>query len=175
MTYRFASSLRLKRTTRKLAILVAAGCLFGLSASHCANAAVNVTQFHNHLSRDGFFIDPAFTTANAAGLTRDLAFNGTVTGQVYAQPLYIEGGPRGRAVIIAVTEENNVYALDAISGSVVWETNVAPSVPASSLPCGDISPYGITGTPVVDLPSRAVFFDAVTILMLKVKRLRQGC
>ena len=127
-----------------------------------ASGAVNVTQHHNHLSRDGLYIDPAFTTALAAGLTRDAAFNGGIIGDVYAQPLYIEGGPRGRAVIIAVTESNYVFALDAINGSVVWQTNVAPPVPANSLPCGNLSPFGISGTPVVDLPSRALFFDAIT-------------
>jgi hypothetical protein len=127
-----------------------------------ANAAVNVTQHHNHLSRDGLYIDPAFTSALAAGLTRDLTFNGTITGNVYAQPLYIEGGPRGRAVVIVVTESNNVFALDAVSGTVVWHTNVAPPVPANSLPCGNLSPFGISGTPAVDLPSRALFFNAIT-------------
>lgn len=35
---------------------------------------------------------------------------------VYAKPLYIEGGPGGRAMIIAVTESDNVYALDAPQG-----------------------------------------------------------
>lgn len=123
---------------------------------------VNVTQHHNHLSRDGVYIDPAFTPANAAALVRDPAFNGSIIGNVYAQPLYIEGGPGGRAMVLAVTESNYVFALDAFSGTVVWQTNVAPAVPASALPCGNISPYGITGTPVVDLPSRSLFFDAVT-------------
>ena len=42
------------------------------------------------------------------------------------------------------------------------ETNVAPDVAANSLPCGNINPYGITGTPAVDLPSRSLFFDAFT-------------
>jgi hypothetical protein len=138
-------------------------CLLGvLSEGLSANGAVNVTQHHNNLARTGLYIDPAFTTANAAGLTRDLAFNGSIIGDVYAQPLYIEGGPRGRAVVIAVTESNYVFALDAVTGSVVWQTNVAPCVAAGALPCGDVSPYGITGTPVVDLPSRALFFDALT-------------
>ena len=127
-----------------------------------ALADVNVTQHHNHQSRDGLYIDPAFTPANVAGLVRDPAFNGAITGNVYAQPLYIEGGPRGRAVVIAVTESNNVYALDARSGGVVWQTNVAPPAPANSLLCGDLSVFGISGTPVVDLPSRALFFDAFT-------------
>src|SRR4029450_759120 len=78
------------------------------------NAQVNVTQFHNHDSRDGLYIDSAFTPSAAANLTRDLNFDGTIAGNVYAQPLYIDNGPGGRATIIAVTELNNVYALDAV-------------------------------------------------------------
>ena len=126
-------------------------------------AQVNVTQHHNHLSRDGLYIDPAFTHALAAGLTRDTAFEGSITGNVYAQPLYIEGGPRGRGVVIAVTESNNIYALDAINGSIVWQTNVGPAVPSGVLPCGNVQPVGISGTPVVDLPSRSLFFDAMSM------------
>src|SRR4030095_12896221 len=59
------------------------------------NAQVNVTQHHNHASRDGLYIDSAFTLSAAANLARDLNFNGTISGNVYAQPLYIEGGPGG--------------------------------------------------------------------------------
>ena len=66
-------------------------------------AHVNVTQEHNSLSRDGVYIDRAFTRTNAAALTRDLNFDGTISGNVYAQPLYIEGGPNG-PMIIAVTD-----------------------------------------------------------------------
>jgi len=51
------------------------------------NAQVNVTQFHNHNSRDGLYIDSAFTQSAAANLTRDLNFDGTIVGNVYAQPL----------------------------------------------------------------------------------------
>jgi hypothetical protein len=83
----------------------------GLSAILPANAQVNVTQEHNNVSRDGVYIDAEFTPSAAANLTRDLNFNGTISGNVYAQPLYIEGGPNG-PMIIAVTESNNVYALD---------------------------------------------------------------
>jgi hypothetical protein len=157
-----AECVRPKSRTIRGAILVA-GCVMALaSAVFSVQAQVNVTQHHNHLSRDGFYIDPAFTPANVTNLVRDAGFGGSITGNVYAQPLYIEGGPRGRAVIIAVTESNIVFALDAFSGQIVWQTNVAPPVPANALPCGNLSPYGITGTPVVDLPSRSLFFDAFT-------------
>ena len=127
-----------------------------------AKAAVNVPEHHNHASRDGLYVDPAFTAAAAAALRRDLAFGGSISGNVYAQPLYIEGGPGGRAMVIAVTESNNVYALDAADGSVIWQRNVGPPVQHANLPCGDIIPLGITGTPIVDLPSRALLFDAMT-------------
>src|SRR5262245_11603460 len=124
------------------------------------DAQVNVIQEHNNLSRDGLYVDAAFTPAAAAGLTRDLNFDGTISGNVYAQPLYIEGGPSG-PMIIAVTESNNVYALNATTGTVIWQrTNLGPAV-ASGLPCGNINPVGITGTPVVGLASRSLFFDAL--------------
>jgi hypothetical protein len=125
-----------------------------------AGTAVNVTQKNNNPSRDGLYIDPAFTPGNAANLVRDLNFDGTIVGNVHAQPLYIEGGPNG-PMIIVVTASNNVYALHADTGTVIWSrTNIGPAV-TSGLPCGNENPVGIIGTPVVDLASRSLFFDAL--------------
>src|SRR6266480_261547 len=124
------------------------------------NALVNVTQYHNHSSRDGLYIDSAFTQSAAANLTRDLNFDGTITGLVYAEPLYVEGGPNG-PMLIAVTESNNVYALDAVNGSIIWERNVGAPVPAPDLSCTNVGSMGIIGTPVVDLASRALFLNAM--------------
>src|SRR5438445_5205593 len=124
-----------------------------------AKAQVNVTQEHNNPSRDGVYIDSAFTPSAVANLTRDLGFDGTISGNVYAQPLYIEGGPNG-PIVIAVTESNNVYALNATTGLQIWSrTDIGPPVP--NTPCGGFFPTGITGTPVVDLASRRLFFDAL--------------
>src|SRR6266478_5529725 len=122
-------------------------------------AQVNATQEHNNPSRNGVYVDPAFTLSTAPKLTHDLEFDGTISGNVYAQPLYIEGGPSG-PMIIAVTESNNVYALNATTGLPIWSrTDIGPPVP--STPCGGFSPTGTTGTPVVDLASRRLFFDAL--------------
>ena len=132
-------------------------CVAIFTPAFPANASVNVTQHHNNLSRDGLYIAPAFTQSAAANLTRDTGFSGTISGQVYAQPLYVEGGPGG-PVVIAVTESNNVYALNATTGAIVWQRNVG--TPGGSM--GNISPnVGITGTPVVDLATRSLFLDAV--------------
>ncbi len=143
-------------------LVIAESCVAVLSAIHTATAQVNVTQFHNHASRDGLYTDSAFTPGAAANLTRDLDFDGTISGVVYAQPLYIEGGPCGRAMVIAVTLLNNVYALDALDGSIIWERNVGPPVSAADLCNPKFDPVGILGTPIVDLPSRALFLDTMT-------------
>ena len=145
----------MKSSIRTFSLLV--GIVWGVVPG--IDAQVNVIQEHNNLSRDGLYIDAAFTPAAAAGLTRDLNFDGTISGNVYAQPLYIEGGPSG-PMIIAVTESNNVYALNATTGTVIWQRNLGPPV-TSGLPCGNINPLGITGTPVVDLASRSLFLDAM--------------
>jgi len=139
----------------KLSLLIAVCC----AAALAANAQVNVTQEHNNPSRDGVYIDPGFTPGNAANLTRDLNFDGTIVGNVYAQPLYVESGPNG-PMVIAVTESNNVYALNATTGTVIWQRNIGTPAPTGACP-GNISPNGITGTPVVDLGSRSLYFDSV--------------
>ncbi|HEU0273858.1 MAG TPA: hypothetical protein VFQ83_04970 [Candidatus Udaeobacter sp.] len=128
-----------------------------------APAQINVTQFHNHDSRDGLYVDSAFTQSASANLMRDMNFDGTIAGSVWAQPLYVDDGPGGAPTIIAVTESNNVYALDAINGSIIWQTNVGTPVSLSDLTCPwDVDPIGITGTPVIDLDSRSLFFNAMT-------------
>jgi PQQ enzyme-like repeat protein len=142
--------------TMKLSLLIAVFCTGALAV----NAQVNVTQKNNNPSRDGLYIDPAFTPGNAANLVRDVNFNGTIVGNVHAQPLYIEGGANG-PMIIVVTASNNIYALNANTGTVIWQrTDIGPPVTAG-LPCGNISTVGTIGTPVVDLASRSLFFDAL--------------
>jgi PQQ-like domain len=71
------------------------------------------------------------------------SWTAAVDGAVYAQPLVI-----GSEVIVA-TENDSVYALDASTGTVRWSRHLATPVPAG-LPCGNILPSGITGTPVAD-------------------------
>src|SRR5579864_8163574 len=65
-------------------------------------------------------------------------------GAVYAEPLVVAGR------VIVATESDSLYALDQHNGQVLWRTNVGTPVPLASLPCGDIDPLGITGTPAVD-------------------------
>jgi len=75
-------------------------------------------------------------------------------GQVYAEPLTC-----GNAIFVA-TEENSVYAVNASNGNVLWKTNLGAPMPLSALPCGDIDPSGITGTPVIDQATGTLYVVA---------------
>ena len=43
---------------------------------------------------------------------------------MWASPLYLENGPGGKGVFIAVTNGNNVFALDETTGAMVWMHNI---------------------------------------------------
>jgi outer membrane protein assembly factor BamB len=60
--------------------------------------------------------------------------------------------------VIAATENDTVYAVR--DGRTVWSAHLGAPVPLSALPCGNIDPLGITGTPVVDPAARTVFVVA---------------
>src|SRR5439155_480954 len=64
---------------------------------------------------------------------------------IYASPLIV-----GDRVYLA-TEANSVYALDAANGTVTWRAALGEPVAGADLPCGNIDPSGITGTPVIDV------------------------
>ncbi len=101
--------------------------------------------YHGDAARTGVVPGPAWTGVQPAWSSDQL------DGDVYAQPLV----DRGR--IIVATENDSIYALDAASGKVLWQTRLGDPMSGSSLPCGDIDPSGITGTPVID-PARGLVY-----------------
>src|SRR5579885_2296575 len=107
--------------------------------------AADWTMYHANPARTG-------SIANAPDPQR-LAnlWKQPLDGAVYAEPLVVGG------VVIVATEHDTLYALDARTGTVQWHTNVGTPVPLSDLPCGNIDPLGITGTPVYDPQTGLVF------------------
>jgi hypothetical protein len=140
---------------------LAAVTLLCASAARAAENDATVPTYHGDAARSGLYIAPSLTWANAGNMRRDEAFDGRVPGNVYAQPLYWHPPGPARGLVIVVTEDNAVAALDAITGTIVWQRNLGNAVARSALPCGNINPLGITGTPVIDGPSRAIYLDAV--------------
>jgi outer membrane protein assembly factor BamB len=123
-------------------------------------AGPSVTTFHNGTDRHGVYVEPTIGFAQAPRMQRVTSFDGRVTGHVYAQPLFwqLDGATSGR--VIVATESNHVVALDATSGAVAWDQVLGAPVPGSILPCGNIDPVGITGTPVIDPAHRAIYLLA---------------
>jgi outer membrane protein assembly factor BamB len=108
-------------------------------------SAADWTMYHYDLGRTG----------DVAGVPdpRHLArsWQASLDGAVYAQPLVIGD------TVIAATEHDTLYALDAQTGRVRWRTSLGTPVPLSTLPCGNIDPLGITGTPVYDAQTDLIY------------------
>jgi polyvinyl alcohol dehydrogenase (cytochrome) len=103
--------------------------------------------------------DPA-RTGVAAGVAAagplSVAWRAHLDGAVYGQPLLVG------SLVIAATENDSVYGLDISTGRVEWRTRLGTPVPLSALPCGNIDPLGITGTPVYDRANGLVYAVAET-------------
>jgi outer membrane protein assembly factor BamB len=103
------------------------------------------TTYHYNNARSGYVA----SAPDPSKLTQ--AWNAQLDGAVYAEPLVVGGR------VIVATEGDSLYALDPHTGQVQWHTNVGTPVPQSTLPCGDIDPLGITGTPVYDPATGLIF------------------
>jgi len=114
-------------------------------------AVPNWPMYHGDLARTGVAAGPAGAFQSAA---RDWV-SGGLDGDVYASPIVAAG------LVLVATENDTVYAFDAVRGDLRWSRHLATPVDASTLPCGDIRPVsGITGTPVADVAHGLVYVVA---------------
>jgi outer membrane protein assembly factor BamB len=90
----------------------------------------------------------------------DRTFDARVAGPLYAQPLYWRPSGSSAGMLLVATGNDVVQAFDATSGKELWRRMVGHPVSGSSLPCGNIDPLGITGTPAIDPTSQAIYLDA---------------
>jgi hypothetical protein len=155
----------MKRTFRhagKLFFCVIATVLAASGAgSSQAAAEDSVLTYHGHADRSGSFVVPDLTWQRAQSLRLDEAFHARISGHLYAQPLYWHASGSDRGELLVATEDDIVHALDAATGQEIWQRSLGKPVPLSSLECGNIDPLGITGTPVIDDATGAVYLDAV--------------
>jgi hypothetical protein len=126
---------------------------------------VSVTQYHNNPSRDGVYVDARMTRAAAANIHLDTTFTRpTVTGPVFAQPLYLAGAGGSPDLVIVATEQDHVIAFNAATGGApVWDRALGTPVPRAMLPCGNFNPVGVTGTPVIDVATRTLYVDGMIL------------
>jgi outer membrane protein assembly factor BamB len=142
--------------TYVLALLTVAAALVGTQTS----APADVLTYHGDAARSGHFVVPALTWDRARALRLDDGFRAKVSGHVYAQPVYWRGSGSIPPMLVVATEDNVVHAIDARSGNEIWKRALGKPVPRGSLLCGNISPLGVTGTPVIDPTRQAIYLDA---------------
>jgi hypothetical protein len=122
----------------------------------------SVLTYHGDPARSGNYVVAALTWRAAGSVQLDRTFDAQVDGHLYAQPLYWRDPNNSQnAMVLTASESNVVQAFDAESGKQVWRKSVGRPVPRSALPCGNINPLGITGTPVIDPATQAIYFDAM--------------
>jgi hypothetical protein len=134
-----------------------------LLSAASARADQSVLTYHGALDRAGRYVVPGLTYDRARGLRLDPSFHPAFRGKVYAQPLLWCPLGSGESELIVATEDNEVLALDARSGAQIWKHSLGPPVPRSALPCGNISPLGVTGAPVIDEAHATLYLDAAVM------------
>ncbi len=118
----------------------------GAPAAHAAPAAgADWPTYHGDNARTGFSAGtPRLGTLATAWATH-------LDGAVYASPVVVAG------TAVVATENDSVYGLDAATGTIRWRQHLATPAPLSALPCGNVDPLGITGTPAYDAVTGRVF------------------
>lgn len=149
---------------------------FLMALAGAPRAQVNVTTYHNDISRSGqntreVYLNPG----NVSSSTFGKLFTVPVDGYVFAQPLYlagvsIAGGTHN--VLYVATEHDSVYAIDADSGAIYWHDSLIPAGGRTIVGdtdigngCNDIVPeIGITGTPVIDPVGKTLYVVAASVV-----------
>jgi outer membrane protein assembly factor BamB len=148
---------------RRLAVLPIAFLVLGAACSSDAHpdrvpvrgSSVQATKltdwpmYHGGPTHTGYVAKPA-------GSPLHQAWAADLKGAVYGEPLVVH-----RRLVVA-TESDQVWGLNPATGRRKWKVTLGEPQPQSGLPCGDIDPLGITGTPAYDARTNSVFAVAET-------------
>jgi len=141
----------------------------------CAQVNVLTANYGNERTSANLN-ETILTTANVVPGTFGKIATVPVDGQIYAQPLYVNGvnipGYGVRNVVYVATMNNSVFAIDGdireasrdrSKTGILWHVNLGPAVPSSVINFKDIQPLiGILSTPVIDPTENAMYVVAET-------------
>ena len=137
-----------------------AGVAAAASSGQAARSAGVTASRHNPLDDPTASFDnlrtgwdpnePGLSPSVVHGSTFGQVFNTSVSGNIYGQPLVIG------STLIAVTENNMVYGMDAGTGKINWSTSLGN--PYKIPNCNNIAPnVGVTSAPVYDPSTSTVY------------------
>jgi hypothetical protein len=152
-----------------LAILLASTVAFAQSPA----GTVNVLTRQNDNQHTGQNLhETILTPANVNSGSFGKVFSYPVDGQIYAEPLYVQGLTMAQGgvhnVVFVATEYDSVYAFDADSAALnpnpLWRTNFLNPPGVAPVPCAQgagicqLFPLvGITSTPVINLATNTIY------------------
>jgi outer membrane protein assembly factor BamB len=109
--------------------------------------ATDVATYHNDNFRSGQNLtETTLTHSNVNSKTFGKLFTISVDGVIDAQPLYLSSvsipGQGTHNVLYVVTESDSVYALDADTGTALWQVSALGSreTPSDTRNCSQITP-----------------------------------
>jgi len=157
------------RPSRSLAGLIA-GCFLLLGFHGVARASTSVTTYHNDPQRTGWNpVEQTLTPANVKAPTFGLIASTPLDDQVDAQPLVVANqtiaGQGVHTVVYVATENNSVYAIGGVSGTLLKKVNLGAPVPTP--PCGinfSLPHAGILSTPTIDVGAQTIYLVAETLV-----------
>jgi len=128
-------------------------------------AQTAVTTYHNDNYRTGMnSTETVLTQANVNASQFGLLATVKVDAQVEAQPLMVPnvnitaGSNQGvHNVVYVVTDNNTVYMIDAVAGTILLSRHIATPAPAPAGCKGNGDDLGITSTPVIDTTRNAIY------------------
>lgn len=134
------------------------------TATTAAASSAGETTMDDGTLRDGWDdAEPGLTPAAVESGDFGELFATKVQGQVYGQPLLVDASSSNPGVLVVATEDDYIYGLNPIDGSVLWHTQLGQFWSASVLGCADLTPdLGITSTPVFDPSTDTLYVMANT-------------
>src|ERR1700719_1086067 len=154
---------------RTLGALALAAVLSTLLCAPRASGQVSVLTNKYDNARDGLNSSETLLTASdvtSSQFGKLATYN--VDGYVQAQPLYmygltINGGTHN--VVFVATLNDSVYAIDADTSTLLWQTSLGTPVPSATEGCSGVTGFnqiGILATPVIDPNTNTMYLTAKT-------------
>src|SRR5882724_6148052 len=140
---------------------VSAGGAAGSGGAAVGNESV--TQRGGDNAKTSHWLAPTLTKTNVmTKMALDSNFKANFKGEFTGSPLFLAGATPGTGRFFAATTENDVYALDEMTGAVVmgWPHNIGGYLVDAPVCGGDPKNHGIVGTPVIDATAKRIYVAA---------------
>ena len=146
---------------------VAAALAQQVSSQPAAGTPQDVLTYHGDNLRTGWFssetlLTPANVNPTTFGWLATVALDARVDGEPLVARQQNITGQGIHDVVYVATENNSVYAVDAVSGAILWQRNLGTAVPYTYKDDDDnVYPImGILSTPVIDRAAGAIYLVA---------------